>query len=129
MPSFFFNYECVDLAIFSKFSWEEDEIISSGLKIIVLKNVFSLAEVPTLESESESFFDSLEKEIGLECQRIGGNLEKITIFRVRSFSLFFCFCIQVTLLTSAFPSYRKIHLGSLRSSSNRLQVQIKQWMC
>jgi hypothetical protein len=33
--------------------------------------------------DQDEFFQDIEKDIGLECQRIGGDLEKITIFRVR----------------------------------------------
>jgi hypothetical protein len=64
----------------SKFSWDEDEDRTTGMKIVIFKNMFTLEEA----NEDPSFFDDLEIDVGKKCEAIGGDLEKITIFKVPS---------------------------------------------
>jgi hypothetical protein len=58
--------------------WDEDPSRSAGLRIIVLKNMFHPAEA----LQEPDFYEKLEEEIGLECQKIGGAIDKLTVFRV-----------------------------------------------
>lgn len=57
--------------------WDEDPNRSVGLRIIVLKNMFH----PDEAIGEDSFYEQLEEEIGLECQKIGGPIDKLTVFR------------------------------------------------
>jgi len=59
-------------------SWDEDGIADNkgGLKIVVLKYMFTLDEV----KEAENFYEDLKAEVGLEIEAKCGKIEKITIF-------------------------------------------------
>eukprot|EP00474_Spongospora_subterranea_P001525 CRZ01983.1 hypothetical protein [Spongospora subterranea] len=57
--------------------WDEDPNRSAGLRIVILKNMFH----PSEAIGDNSFYQQLEEEIGLECQRVGGPIEKLTVFK------------------------------------------------
>lgn len=61
-----------------KFSYIEDDERTVGLRIVILKNMFDTDEMHNLDEKDLLAF---EKDIGIECQRIGGPIEKITIFK------------------------------------------------
>eukprot|EP00475_Leptophrys_vorax_P036079 TRINITY_DN60314_c0_g4_i1.p2 TRINITY_DN60314_c0_g4~~TRINITY_DN60314_c0_g4_i1.p2 ORF type:complete len:373 (-),score=123.00 TRINITY_DN60314_c0_g4_i1:1425-2543(-) len=60
-----------------KFSWDEEEDRTTGMRIVIFKNMFS----PEEATEDPSFFEDLEIDVGKKCENVGGDLEKITIFR------------------------------------------------
>merc|ERR1719204_503035 len=64
----------------SKLSWEVDENkLAPQLRIVVLHHMFTLDEVTASGSPTE-FYAKLEDEVGMEAQRIGGPIDKLTIF-------------------------------------------------
>ncbi|MES1922951.1 hypothetical protein MHBO_004482 [Bonamia ostreae] len=59
---------------------EEEELAGRAkLRIVILKPMFVLKEVQKSEN-LESFYDDLGKEVGLECEREAGSIEKLTVF-------------------------------------------------
>eukprot|EP01083_Nonionella_stella_P124004 374036_1 len=58
-------------------SWDEEPDEAGGLRIVILKHMFAASEA---QPNPRQFYDTLEKEVGLECQRVGGPIEKLTIF-------------------------------------------------
>eukprot|EP00457_Paulinella_chromatophora_P005683 gb/GEZN01005700.1/.p1 GENE.gb/GEZN01005700.1/~~gb/GEZN01005700.1/.p1 ORF type:complete len:501 (-),score=110.82 gb/GEZN01005700.1/:176-1678(-) len=63
-------------------SWDEDKInerSKDGLRIVVLKHMFTLGEVAQSAS-TEQFYEELKMEVGLEIKQKCGEIEKITVF-------------------------------------------------
>lgn len=60
----------------NKLGWEDEDQIDVGLKIVIIKNVFTLADV---ESD-ENFLYDLRKEMAIEIERSVGPIARIKIF-------------------------------------------------
>jgi len=61
-------------------SWDDDENkLAPKLKIVIVYHIFTLEEVAASGNE-RLFYDNLADEIGREFQRVGGKIEKMTIF-------------------------------------------------
>lgn len=62
-------------------SWDEEEAVSSktGLRIVILKYMFTLDEVEQSENP-EAFYNELKVEIGSEIEEKCGTVDKITVF-------------------------------------------------
>lgn len=61
-------------------SWDDDENkLAPKLKIVIVYHIFTLQEVAASGNE-RVFYDNLADEIGREFQRVGGKIEKMTIF-------------------------------------------------
>lgn len=58
--------------------WDDDPNQSAGLRIVILKRMFHRDE----SKGDPNFYEDLERDIGLECQRVGGPIEKLTVFKV-----------------------------------------------
>jgi len=66
---------------YSSVSWEEDpDKVAPQLRIVILKGMFTLEEVADAPSP-EYFYETLKLEVGMECERVGGVVEKVTIFK------------------------------------------------
>lgn len=65
---------------YSSVSWEEDpDKVAPQLRIVILKGMFTLDEVQEAPSP-EYFYETLKMEVGMECERVGGPVEKVTTF-------------------------------------------------
>merc|ERR1711991_368531 len=59
---------------------EENELAGkAGLRIVILKPMFSVEEAEQ-SNNTEEFYSELGKEVGLECERRAGAIEKLTVF-------------------------------------------------
>eukprot|EP01022_Parablepharisma_sp_SALTPOND_P014368 TRINITY_DN1947_c0_g1_i1.p1 TRINITY_DN1947_c0_g1~~TRINITY_DN1947_c0_g1_i1.p1 ORF type:complete len:498 (-),score=72.93 TRINITY_DN1947_c0_g1_i1:3959-5362(-) len=63
------------------FTWSEDEVLQKGLKIVVMKGVFTLEEV-SKDPNPEQFFKELEEDIKMECEQKLGEVERIVVYEV-----------------------------------------------
>jgi hypothetical protein len=64
------------------FSWNEEEL-GEGLRIVIIKNIFSIQEIP--EEEQDQFFEELEEDIMMECLKLG----EVTKLTVRFFGIIY----------------------------------------
>lgn len=64
--------------------WDEEQetklSAKVGLRIVILKPMFDLTEAESSE-DPEAFYNELGKEVGLECERVSGPIEKLTVFK------------------------------------------------
>jgi len=67
------------------FTWNDDEELHKGLKIVIIKGLFSLEEVAK-EPSAEQFFKELEQDIREECTQKVGEIERLAIYDVFSIS-------------------------------------------
>lgn len=63
------------------FTWNEDEEARKGLRIVILKGVFTMEEVE-IEPNKEQFFKDLEEDIKTECTEKLGEIERFVIYDV-----------------------------------------------
>lgn len=63
------------------FTWNDDEELQKGLKIIILKGLFTLEEVEK-EQSKEQFFKELEADIRSECAEKVGEIDRLVIYEV-----------------------------------------------
>merc|ERR1711879_537486 len=65
-------------------SWDDDENkVAPQLRIVVVYYMFTMEEV-LASGNPEGFYGTLEDEIGREFQRVGGAIDKMTIFQGNS---------------------------------------------
>lgn len=57
-------------------SWNDEGEDEDGLRIVILKHMFSLEEA----QDNEEFYNELKLEIGIECEKQAGPIEKLTVF-------------------------------------------------
>ena len=85
-------------------SWEDDpDKLAPNLKIVVLKYMFTLNEVQLsvssrpksfdksslkFEGNADRFYETLKFEVGQECERVAGAVEKVTVFEVTFLNFF-----------------------------------------
>jgi len=66
----------------SLLSWDDDENkIAPQLRIVVMKHIFTLDEIKSSNISPAAFYEKLEDEVGHEAQRVGGPIEKLTVFQ------------------------------------------------
>ncbi len=63
------------------FTWSEDEQLQKGLRIVILKDVFTLEEAAK-EPDPAQFFKELEEDIRAECEAKLGEVERIVVYDV-----------------------------------------------
>ena len=63
-------------------TWNEDEELQKGLKIVILKGLFTKEEVAKEESK-EKFFKELEEDIRAECAQKVGDIERLVVYDVK----------------------------------------------
>ena len=65
------------------FTWNEDDEIKKGLKIVILKGLFSQEEIAK-EASADNFVKELEIDIRGECETKIGPIERLVIYPVCS---------------------------------------------
>ena len=67
------------------FTWSEDEEQQKGLRIVVLKGVFTPEEI-SKEPDPAQFVKDLEEDIKVECTQKVGEVERIVVYEVIFFT-------------------------------------------
>jgi len=63
------------------FTWNEDDTLEKGLRIVIMKNVFKQEELEQ-EPDPNIFIKELEEDIKTECEKKCGPVERIVVYEV-----------------------------------------------